>query len=282
MSVPVLWHIPFANFSEKARWALDYKGLAHRRVPAPFPLAHVPIAWALTRRSGTFPVLRIDGRAIGDSSEIVAELEQRYPDPPLYPADPAARRRALELEAFFDKELGHDVRRVAFCEIFREPELLEPPPGRIAGALTVARPAMIALARRRYAIPVDDASGPLLKVQAVLRLIEAELAGGEHLAGDRFSVADLTAAALLGPLLMPQQFPYPLPARPPSLDRIAGELRALPGGAWVVRTYERYRGSSAEIPSGTSPGGAESSTARSSSRPGSARSSRRSRTAAPP
>ena len=56
--------------------------------------------------SHTFPVLEIDGRAIGDSSEIIAALEERYPERPLYPADPEQRRRALELEDFFDEELG--------------------------------------------------------------------------------------------------------------------------------------------------------------------------------
>jgi glutathione S-transferase len=31
MDTPVLWHIPFSHYSEKVRWALDYKGIAHRR-----------------------------------------------------------------------------------------------------------------------------------------------------------------------------------------------------------------------------------------------------------
>jgi hypothetical protein len=31
MDTPLLWHIPLSHFNEKARWALDYKGIAHRR-----------------------------------------------------------------------------------------------------------------------------------------------------------------------------------------------------------------------------------------------------------
>ena len=30
-SKPLLWHIEISHFSEKARWALDYKGFEHRR-----------------------------------------------------------------------------------------------------------------------------------------------------------------------------------------------------------------------------------------------------------
>jgi glutathione S-transferase len=51
-------------------------------------------------------VLSIDGRRIGDSTAIIAALEERNPEPPLYPADVAQRRRALELEEFFDDLVG--------------------------------------------------------------------------------------------------------------------------------------------------------------------------------
>src|SRR5262245_9222949 len=31
MDTPLLWHIPLSHYSEKVRWALDYKGIPHRR-----------------------------------------------------------------------------------------------------------------------------------------------------------------------------------------------------------------------------------------------------------
>ena len=31
MDPPLLWHIPLSHFSEKVRWALDFKGITHRR-----------------------------------------------------------------------------------------------------------------------------------------------------------------------------------------------------------------------------------------------------------
>ena len=55
-------------------------------------------------------MLVLDGEAIGDSTRIIEALERRYPEPPLYPADPEERRRALEIEDFFDEELGPHVR----------------------------------------------------------------------------------------------------------------------------------------------------------------------------
>src|SRR5919204_1623086 len=109
-----LWHLPISHYSEKARWALDYKSVEHER-RAPMAGAHMAVSLWLTRgRSYTFPVLELDGERFGDSSAIIAVLEERFPEPPLYPADPAERRRALELEDFFDEELGPSIRRFVF------------------------------------------------------------------------------------------------------------------------------------------------------------------------
>src|SRR5881409_1206892 len=72
--LPVLWHIKVSNFNEKARWALDYKGIRHIR-RNPLPGAHMLVALVLTRRVATFPVLELDGRAIGDTTRIIAALE---------------------------------------------------------------------------------------------------------------------------------------------------------------------------------------------------------------
>src|SRR5438128_6433168 len=91
---PVLWHLKVSHYNEKARWALDYKRVPHVRRAA-IPGQHQKIALRLTG-GRTLPVLVLDGEAIGDSTRIIEALERRYPQPPLYPADPDARRRALD------------------------------------------------------------------------------------------------------------------------------------------------------------------------------------------
>ena len=119
---PTLWHLPISHYSEKARWALDVKGVEHRRRTAP-PGIHMAVALRLTRGRGfTFPILVLDGRAIADSTAIVQALEERYPDPPLYPGDPGELARALALEDTFDEELGPYMRRLAFHEARRDRE----------------------------------------------------------------------------------------------------------------------------------------------------------------
>ena len=119
---PTLWHITISHYSEKARWALDYKSIPYR-LRAPVPGAHIPVAlWLTYGRHYTLPVLDLGGERIGDPTAIIAALEQRQPEPPLYPRAPAQRRRALALEEWFDEELGPYMRRFVFHELRRDPE----------------------------------------------------------------------------------------------------------------------------------------------------------------
>ena len=74
---------------------------------------------AFSRGEGTLPVIDLDGGRIVDSTKIIEALERSQPEPALYPADPDERRRALELEDFFDEHAGHDMRRVGFWEAAR-------------------------------------------------------------------------------------------------------------------------------------------------------------------
>ena len=66
---------------EVARWALDHKRVPHVR-RAVTPPRHRAIAPRLNA-GRTFPVLVLDGVAIGDSTRIIEALEHRYPEPPL-------------------------------------------------------------------------------------------------------------------------------------------------------------------------------------------------------
>src|SRR5256885_16981161 len=103
MDTPLLWHIPLSHFNEKVRWTLDYKRIAHRRQV--LGADYLIRCWRATGQ-GKLPILWLDGRAIADSTRIIAALEERFPERPLYPADDAGRRRALALEDEFDEGLG--------------------------------------------------------------------------------------------------------------------------------------------------------------------------------
>jgi glutathione S-transferase len=249
-SVPTLWQLDISHYSEKARWALDYKGVAHRR-RSPLPGMHMLFALSLTRGSvKTFPVLQLDGRTLGDSTEIVAALEERYPDPALYPADPEQRRRALELEEFFDEELGPYARLLVFHELINDPPTFAKVAARAVPAPLNRAESLVGGYARVYTSlrfgASDDSAAELAraKIPAAFDRLEAELEanGGEYLVGERFSVADLTAAALFYPVVGPAGGPVPPDQpMPAAFEAFREPLRERPGYVWVEETFRRHR-----------------------------------------
>ena len=248
---PVLWHITVSHYSEKVRWALDWKGVEADLRATP-PGAHMARAMALTRGAHhTYPILELDGRAIGDSTEIIAALEQRYPDPPLIPADPAARTRALELEDFFDEELAPYTRHLAFHYLRQDRErigefvaqVLPPAVTRYAVAQRAAGAMAKVFSGVRFGVgSQESADDALAKVEAAMDRLERELQAGdgEHLVGSSFTVADLAAAALFAPLVLPKEAPsVPMPSAAYAAYR--EPFRGRRGYRWVESTFARYR-----------------------------------------
>ncbi len=247
-SLPTLWQIDISHFSEKARWALDHKRIAHRR-RAPLPGAHIPIALWLTRgANATFPVIELEGRRIGDSSAIIAALEERYPEAPLYPEDPYERRRALELEDFFDEELGPHIRLLVFYELGNDRErfaqlMKQTAPGPLAHISRAAASYGRAYSGLRFGVRRPEAAKRSAeKVLAALDRLEAELGSGDYLVGDSFSVADLTAASLFYPLVLPAEGPLPPDQEPAAgIERFRAPLKDRRAYQWVEETFHRHR-----------------------------------------
>jgi glutathione S-transferase len=80
------------------------------------------------------------------------------------------------------------------------------------------------------------------KVIAALDRLEAELGSNEYLAGDSFSVADLTAAALFYPLVLPDEGPLPEEEPPPAgIESFRAPLKERPGYQWVEEMFRRHR-----------------------------------------
>jgi len=245
-SRPILWHIEISHYNEKVRWALDYKGVEHER-RAPIPGFHIAVALARTHgRSYTFPMLALDGRRIGDSTAIIAALEERYPDPPLYPAGEAERRRALELEDWFDRELGPYMRRYAFHELRKDRKLTgeissQVLPKRLARFTTMAGAYARAFTALRFGAASDRrADEARERILIALDELESRLGGNEYLVGERFSVADLTAASLFYPLVLPPEGPQTgIPAD--AFEELTGPLGDRRGLRWVREMFRRHR-----------------------------------------
>jgi glutathione S-transferase len=243
----VLWQLELSHYNEKARWALAYKGVEHER-RTPMPGMTGPVALALTRgRHRRMPILQLDGRTIPDSTAIIAALEERHPAPPLYPEDPAERAQALELEEYFDEQLGPNLRRWVWHYTLDDTDAVVQsvfPEGDRPGRerlLRTAAPVMGPVIRRDFAITAASVEPALATLREVMDRIEREVGPSGYLVGDRFSVADLTGAALFTPLLCPPKREYTPKRQVATVAALREEFVARPGGEWVREMFTRHR-----------------------------------------
>ena len=160
----------------RARILLAEKGLPHTTVQV--DLAHgeqLTEAFRTINPQCTVPVLRLeDGTTLTDNAAIAAYLEARFPDPPLTGRTPAEKA-----------EIASWQWRVEFEGLMA-----------VAEGLRNGSPAM---AHRALPGPVDFEQIPALAERGVKRVrlfldtLETRLAGRDHVAGDGFSIADITA-----------------------------------------------------------------------------------------
>jgi len=96
-----LYSLKVAHPSRAALGMLRHKGIEPKVVDIPPGLQPLALR-GLGFKGGTVPALKLDGRRIHGSLAIARALEELLPDPPLYPADPAERRRVEAAEHWGD------------------------------------------------------------------------------------------------------------------------------------------------------------------------------------
>ena len=158
-----LYRAPFSTNVERVALALPFKGLEAESVVISYqdrsPVVEVS-------GQGLVPVLVDGNEVVADSVRILRYIEEKWPDPPLFPSD-AARR--AELAVFLD--WFNEVWKVA--------------PNAIEAELECAQP------------NEEEVAGHAARMRASLDRFEAMLDGRDHLFGDDFSAADCAAFPFL-------------------------------------------------------------------------------------
>jgi glutathione S-transferase len=155
---------------------------------------------------GTVPALAAGDGRISTNHGIARFLEERHPDPPLFPADPDRRAAVEEAERWANGELQMAARRIPGAALVREPERYarEAGDGRMGHLLYKSELA------RRYVVPqilkrvfhADPArDGELLaQLESMLDRIDGYIAEGV-LNGPELNVADFMVAPSLALIL---------------------------------------------------------------------------------
>lgn len=210
-----LYQFCISHYSEKVRWALDYKGINYQPVNL-LPGQHRKTITALTGKEPSVPVLEHDGEIIQGSSRILDHLDQKFPENALTPEDPAQREQALAWEKKLDDLAGPAIRTWVYHYFLQRPKVVVP---MLAAGTPFYNRILLSLAFSR----VDEIMRNWMKInqktadeaQQTLETLLTELADTYRqqpfLVGEQFTRADLTAGALLSPLFQPPQYPVPWP-----------------------------------------------------------------------
>jgi glutathione S-transferase len=215
-------------WSERVRWALEWKGLAYRR------RAYQPLAGEeeLRRTTGleTVPVLLVEGDVVGDSNAAVDWLEREGRS--LLPASPRARAQVRAFEVAATETLAPAARLVTI--------------GRWKAASVEPFASHFG---QKYGWTSERETAAARLLRALLGDLAAAVAAEPYLVGDGFTRADLTVAAMLATVLgHPSDDLFALD---PSLRTmfglpVADAPELAPLRAWRDGIYRRHRGGRVE------------------------------------
>ncbi len=157
-------------------------------------------------RLGTVPALAAGGERISTNHGISRFLDQRQPQPPLFPADSQRRAAVEEAERWANETLQMEARRILGAAVVRDPEAFSrfTADGRL-GYLLYKR----ALARRliaprilrgTFAASPSPDRDPVADLPTLLDRVDAWIADGV-LGGEQLNVADFMVAPSLALIL---------------------------------------------------------------------------------
>jgi glutathione S-transferase len=184
-----------SHYCRKARLALGYKQINYQ-VENLTPGLHILKVKPLTGLT-TLPVLlpQIPGQpqAIGDSTEIIKFLESYQPEPSLFFTDQAQQTEALMLEDWLDESIGTATRFVYYHFRAGEGKNIDP---------SLSSQIVIGIVRKQYNIKNATVELATNRLITALEELSKRWQKNDYLVGDRLSVADIAAAALLSPLAL--------------------------------------------------------------------------------
>lgn len=237
-----------SHFCEKARWALDHHGVEYEVSLIP-PGLHAFRAKRLGTPGTSVPIL-VTGRDVIQGSSRIIDWAGSRANPGADSLDPdGSIEECNGIEKRLDDVMGVHIRRYYYSEA-----LVEYPDD--------VRRVYLKDSSLFHKIFIYLSWGPVRKRMIELMdlgteqglesrdIIDGELSwlddmlsdGREFLVGDRFSRADLTAASLISPLVLPPEHPvYSGLSLPPRMSREAAEWQDRPSIKYTRQIYKKYR-----------------------------------------
>ncbi len=240
-----LLEFPHSHFCEKARWALDYKGIPFESI-AILPGIHIATILRYAPKTSV-PVLLDGTKVVQGSAEITNYLEEKHPENPLIPTNKDLCLQAQNFEKDMDLKLGENVRTILYSSLLQHPEFLSycfthPMPKSKQLIFKLMFPILRKKIYNAYVISDSHVAQAEDEFSAVMDQLETHFKHHKFTVGDQFSRSDLALAALLSFIPMPKQHPFPWIELPDGKAKVFVEQYSKhPVSLWVVDIYKNYR-----------------------------------------
>lgn len=236
---PKLITMPGSHYCERARWALDYFDIEFQEEPH---VMRIHRHYTSKHKAGTsVPVLVMDDRVLETSGEILAWASA---------GAGAYDESDYEVAQMINDSLGEFMR--PFCYWY----ILQLSSWKIGGFYNEGAP-LWERAFFQVVFPIfrgkiiegfglNEALVKKLKkeIDEVMDSVADRIAVDGYLNGNHFTIADLTFAALAGPLVMPENYGARFPKRewiPQEYLDLVEEWRQHPAGKHILKMYKQYR-----------------------------------------
>ncbi|MBW2279755.1 MAG: glutathione S-transferase family protein [Deltaproteobacteria bacterium] len=188
-----LYHHALSTCSQKVRLVLAEKGLdfESRIVDLIAGGQHAP-DYVKLNPNHVVPTLVHDGTVLIESSLINEYLDDAFPDPPLRPADPAARHALRLWVKRIDEKVHPSASVLTFAIGARPAVLAQPEEVRQANIEAIPDPGHRAARRSviEHGVDAPEFAGALGRFLDLLDVMQASLAPDRWLSGDAFGLAD--------------------------------------------------------------------------------------------
>jgi glutathione S-transferase len=252
--------LAFSHYNEKARWSLDWCGLAYDEKAYLPGFSQLGVMIATRGRGGktdavsskfSAPIfLTSGGEELCDSTDIAEWASKQIGNGgpgPLFPT-PDVREIVIDL----GRNLGPYTRLVAYARAFRSETAMRTMAKKNVGraqalAFRLLMPIGKPLLAKKLGVTKEGEARAVERVREEVRKMDARLEKTPYVVGEQFTAADITLAALLAPALLVQPeegigtvYPSQRELDHDTRELIA-EMRGTRAGKHALRMFREHR-----------------------------------------
>ncbi|MDO4222942.1 MAG: glutathione S-transferase [Acinetobacter sp.] len=242
----ILYQFPLSPYCEKARWILDFKEL-HYIAQNLTPGVHRAFTQLKTKQN-KLPILRDGDSWIADSRHIALYLDDIYPEHRIIRPQHDLHDAILAIDAQANI-LGQHVRRWCLASLSVQDryalEVLLGERGYARKFSKLTKPILQKLMQKAFQLNADDVQSSKQQMQHIIAQLNAQVEQqGEFLVGGKLSLADMSVASMLAPLLQLAETPWEQAEQQHFSQEFTdyqAQLSEMAIGQYVKNLYQHHR-----------------------------------------